>query len=128
MPTSARRPRPSRIGATAALAAVVAMGLGACSADDAESAPPSTSAVSAPTDTSTPRPASSEPASDDADSKPSSMTCKQFRALDDAARKKAVTELGATSNAGRVATVAATVCLSRPEDKLSDVVDELLGR
>ncbi|WP_439031708.1 hypothetical protein [Gordonia terrae] len=132
MPTSVRRTRLWRFGTVAALATIVATGLGACSSDDSESDPPVTSALSSPTATSVPRPApagSPQPtASDAASSAAASMTCKEFRALDDRSRTEAVTELGAGANAGQVATVAATVCLSRPGDKLSDVVDELLGR
>ncbi|PWD43376.1 hypothetical protein ACN93_09035 [Gordonia paraffinivorans] len=55
------------------------------------------------------------------------MSCRAFRELDDAARAAAVTSLGVKDNAEQVAMVVAVTCLSRPDDKVSDVVDELVA-
>ena len=56
------------------------------------------------------------------------MTCAEFRELDDAERSAVLTDLDVTANVGQVATVAATVCLTRPDDTIAAVVAELLPR
>jgi len=127
-----RRPGTPRTVAVAGLIAAAGLTLGACSADP-EPAPTSaatsqTATPSSPTGASSTAVAESTTATRTGDSEATSLTCKQFRAQDDAAREQTVTRLGVTSNAQQVATVAATVCLSRPDDKISDVVDELVPR
>ncbi|WFP25709.1 hypothetical protein P9A14_04085 [Gordonia hongkongensis] len=56
------------------------------------------------------------------------MTCTEFRELDDARRAAVLTDLDVTDNVQQVATVAATVCLTRPDDTIAAVVAELLPR
>ncbi|WP_244970867.1 hypothetical protein [Gordonia jinghuaiqii] len=137
-----RRPGTPRTVAVAGLIAAVGLALGACSADPEPASSPSTTPLSSTAQISPPQsstPPSSPEASSTAatanttatrtgDGEATSLTCKQFRAQDDAAREETVTQLGVTSNAQQVAAVAATVCLSRPDDKISDVVDELVPR
>ncbi|MDH3011156.1 hypothetical protein [Gordonia alkanivorans] len=136
----ARLFRPALLAGAAALS----LSLAGCSSDDAEPAPTTTvseqtsveqtsteqatpaapgtaeSSAARPS-TGTPRPTGSADAGD-----AKALSCREFRALEDEGRAAAVAALGVKSNADQVATVAATVCLTRLEDKVAEVVGELV--
>ncbi len=140
-----------RVIRSALLAGAVALSvsLAGCSSGDAEPAPsttvseqtsaeqsaaptpvtPSTSAApsvdestAAGTSARAPRTAGGSAGAGDA----TTLSCREFRALEDEARAAAVAALGVKSKADQVATVAATVCLNRLDDKVVDVVGELV--
>lgn len=142
MPVPARRSRPAELAAGLSMAAMMMLAIGACSSDDAAPAPSSDSASPTTSATETSSPATSadssrasaspsrvsESGSDAGSGSASTMTCTEFRELDDARRAAVLTDLDVTDNVQQVATVAATVCLTRPDDTISAVVAELLPR
>ncbi|OCH83026.1 hypothetical protein [Gordonia sp. UCD-TK1] len=139
MSVPARRSRPAELAAGLSMAAMMMLAIGACSSDDAEPAPSPESAVStSAAETSSPAtsadtsrasasPSRGSEAGSDTGSG-STMTCTEFRELDDARRAAVLTDLDVTDNVQQVATVAATVCLTRPDDTIAAVVAELLPR
>lgn len=136
MSVPARRFRPAEVAAGLSMAATMMLAVGACSSDDTAPAPSPESAVSTTIATETSSPATSAATTrttasptrgSDTGTAPT-MTCKQFRELDDADRAAVLSELDVTSNAQQVATVAATVCLPRPDDTIAAVVAELVPR
>lgn len=142
MSVPARRSRPAELAAGLSMAAMMMLAIGACSSDDAAPAPSSDSAVPTTSATETSSPATSadsnrvsaspssgsESGSDTGSGSASTMTCTEFRELDDARRAAVLTDLDVTDNVQQVATVAATVCLTRPDDTIAAVVAELLPR
>ncbi|UPG69077.1 hypothetical protein [Gordonia hongkongensis] len=142
MSVPARRSRPAELAAGLSMAAMMMLAIGACSSDDAAPAPSPDSAVATTSATETSSPATSadssrasaspsrgsESGSDTGSGSASTMTCTEFRELDDARRAAVLTDLDVTDNVQQVATVAATVCLTRPDDTISAVVAELLPR
>ncbi|MBR7191327.1 hypothetical protein WDY80_03850 [Gordonia hongkongensis] len=142
MSVPARRSRPAELAAGLSMAAMMMLAIGACSSDDAAPAPSPDSAVPTTSATETSSPATSadssrasaspsrgsESGSDTGSGSASTMTCTEFRELDDARRAAVLTDLDVTDNVQQVATVAATVCLTRPDDTISAVVAELLPR
>ncbi|MFE0747711.1 hypothetical protein [Gordonia sp. NPDC058843] len=147
MSIPARSSRPTRLAAGLAMTALVVLTAGACSSGDAEPAPESATSASSTeisteatgsettgTETTATSPATSRTAaspsrgSGSGTGTASTMTCAQFRELDDAERSAVLTDLDVTANAKQVATVAATVCLSRPDDTIAAVVAELVPR
>ncbi len=140
MSVPARRSRPAELAAGLSMAAMMMLAIGACSsaapAPSSDSASPTTSA----TETSSPATSAdssrasaspsrgSESGSDTGSGSASTMTCTEFRELDDARRAAVLTDLDVTDNVQQVATVAATVCLTRPDDSIAAVVAELLPR
>ncbi|QIK49371.1 hypothetical protein G8C36_20670 [Gordonia terrae] len=140
MSVPARRSRPAELAAGLSMAAMMMLAIGACSSDDAAPAPSSDSASPTTSATETSSPATSADSSR-ASASPSrgsesgsdtgsgsTMTCTEFRELDDARRAAVLTDLDVTDNVQQVATVAATVCLTRPDDTIAAVVAELLPR
>lgn len=142
MSVPARRSRPAELAAGLSMAAMMMLAIGACSSDDAAPAPSSDSAVPTTSATETSSPATSadssrasaspssvsESGSDTGSGSASTMTCTEFRELDDARRAAVLTDLDVTDNVQQVATVAATVCLTRPDDTIAAVVAELVPR
>ena len=142
MSVPARRSRPAELAAGLSMAAMMMLAIGACSSDDAAPAPSSDSAVPTTSATETSSPATSADSSrasastsrgsgsgsDTGSGSASTMTCTEFRELDDARRAAVLTDLDVTDNVQQVATVAATVCLTRPDDTIAAVVAELLPR
>lgn len=142
MSVPARRSRPAELAAGLSMAAMMMLAIGACSSDDAAPAPSSDSASPTTSATETSSPATSadssrasaspsrgsESGSDTGSGSASTMTCTEFRELDDARRAAVLTDLDVTDNVQQVATVAATVCLTRPDDTIAAVVAELLPR
>ena len=142
MSVPARRSRPAELAAGLSMAAMMMLAIGACSSDDAAPAPSSDSAVPTTSATETSSSATSadssrasaspssvsESGSDTGSGSASTMTCTEFRELDDARRAAVLTDLDVTDNVQQVATVAATVCLTRPDDTIAAVVAELLPR
>lgn len=140
MSVPARRSRPAELAAGLSMAAMMMLAIGACSSDDAAPAPSSDSAVPTMSATGTSSPATSADSSrasaspsrvseSGSDTGPAStMTCTEFRELDDARRAAVLTDLDVTDNVQQVATVAATVCLTRPDDTIAAVVAELVPR
>ncbi|KAF0970878.1 hypothetical protein BPODLACK_00060 [Gordonia sp. YY1] len=116
-------------------ALALTLSLAGCSSDDAEPAPSATTskqtAGTEQTTGDTGRPTreaatSGAPSGAVRSSTAKALSCRDFRALEDDGRAAAVAALGVKSNADQVATVAATVCLSRLDDKVADVVGELV--
>lgn len=116
-------------------ALALTLSLAGCSSDDAEPAPSATTSkqtagteqTTGDTGQPTREPATSgAPSSAVQSSTAKALSCRDFRALEDDGRAAAVAALGVKSNADQVATVAATVCLSRLDDKVADVVGELV--
>ena len=142
MSVPARRSRPAELAAGLSMAAMMMLAIGACSSDDAAPAPSSDSAVPTTSATESSSPATSadssragaspshgsESGSDTGSGSASTMTCTEFRELDDARRAAVLTDLDVTDNVQQVATVAATVCLTRPDDTIAAVVAELVPR
>ncbi|OCW84657.1 MULTISPECIES: hypothetical protein [unclassified Gordonia (in: high G+C Gram-positive bacteria)] len=142
MSVPARRSRPAELAAGLSMAAMMMLAIGACSSDDAAPAPSPDRAVPTTSATETSSPATSadssrasaspsrgsESGSDTGSGSASTMTCTEFRELDDARRAAVLTDLDVTDNVQQVATVAATVCLTRPDDTIAAVVAELLPR
>ncbi|MCK8616091.1 hypothetical protein [Gordonia sp. C13] len=138
----------ARLFRSALLAGAVALSvpLAGCSSDDAEPASPTTASGQTSAGLTSPAPTAEEIAPSIADSsaaRPSTdaprsttgsadagdaktLSCRDYRALEDEGRAAAVAALGVKSNADQVATVAATVCLTRLDDKVADVIDELV--
>lgn len=141
MSVPARRSRPAELAAGLSMAAMMMMlTIGACSSDDAAPSPDSAVPTTSATETSSPATSAdssrvsaspsrgSESGSDTGSGSASTMTCTEFRELDDARRAAVLTDLDVTDNVQQVATVAATVCLTRPDDTIAAVVAELLPR
>lgn len=138
MSVPARSFRPTRLAAGLTMTALAMLAVGACSSDEPAPAPAPESVVSTTSATETSSPATSATTSrttaspsrgsDTGTGAASTMTCAQFRELDDAERAAVLTELDVTANVQQVATVAATVCLSRPDDTIAAVVAELVPR
>ncbi len=138
MSVPARRSRPAELAAGLSMTAMMMLAIGACSSDDAapspDSAVPTTSAseTSSPATSADSSRASASPSrgsESGSDTGPAStMTCTEFRELDDARRAAVLTDLDVTDNVQQVATVAATVCLTRPDDTIAAVVAELVPR
>ena len=140
MSVPARRSRPAELAAGLSMAAMMMLTIGACSSDDAAPSPDSAVPTTSATETSSSATSAdssrasaspsrgSESGSDTGSGSASTMTCTEFRELDDARRAAVLTDLDVTDNVQQVATVAATVCLTRPDDTISAVVAELLPR
>lgn len=140
MSVPARRSRPAELAAGLSMAAMMMLAIGACSSDDAAPSPDSAVPTTSATETSSPATSAdssrvsaspsrgSESGSDTGSGSASTMTCTEFRELDDARRAAVLTDLDVTDNVQQVATVAATVCLTRPDDTIAAVVAELLPR
>lgn len=136
MSIPARSFRPTRLAAGLTMTAMAMLTVGACSSDEPAPAPAPESVVSTTSATETSSPATSattsrttaSPSRGSDTGAASTMTCAQFRELDDAERAAVLTELDVTANVQQVATVAATVCLSRPDDTIAAVVAELVPR
>ncbi|WP_435172697.1 hypothetical protein [Gordonia hongkongensis] len=140
MSVPARRSRPAELAAGLSMAAMMMLTIGACSSDDAAPSPDSAVPTTSATETSSPATSAdssrvsaspsrgSESGSDTGSGSASTMTCTEFRELDDARRAAVLTDLDVTDNVQQVATVAATVCLTRPDDTIAAVVAELLPR
>ncbi len=138
----------ARLFRSALLAGAVALSvpLAGCSSDDAEPASTTTASGQTSAGLTSPAPTTEEIAPSIADSSASrpstdaprsttgsadagdakTLSCRDYRALEDEGRAAAVAALGIKSNADQVATVAATVCLTRLDDKVADVIDELV--
>ena len=54
-----------------------------------------------------------------------SMTCREYRGLDEATRVAVVGELGVTQNQRLVAGVVATMCLNLPDDTVAETIKRL---
>ena len=140
MSVPARRSRPAELAAGLSMAAMMMLTIGACSSDDAAPSPDSAVPTTSATETSSSATSAdssrasaspsrgSESGSDTGSGSASTMTCTEFRELDDARRAAVLTDLDVTDNVQQVATVAATVCLTRPDDTIAAVVAELLPR
>ncbi|MDS1114542.1 hypothetical protein RD149_12270 [Gordonia westfalica] len=137
-----RMPRTRMLGSGLLAGAVaLSLSLAGCSSDDSEPAPSATvteqttapqtpaeqSTSAAPNSTARPQTSARQTAGSSADAgDPKALSCRDFRALEDEGRAAAVAALGVKSNADQVATVAATACLGRLDDKVADVVSELV--
>ena len=61
----------------------------------------------------------------DAPANSKSMTCREYRSLDEATRVAVVKELGVKQNQRLVAGVVATMCLNLPDDTVAGIIERL---